>query len=123
MFNHSGAKAAVVLSIVDKESGARRAHGHKLGVISALAKVTGVLLGVVAGVLGMFDGSGQRAKARDGNGRKDARIERAEDDRLPSAARKASDSDPRAIDPRVVIQVIEAAAHFDIKQTEAVSAD
>src|SRR5205823_68997 len=28
-------------------------------------------------------------------------IERAEDDRLPSAARKASDSDPRAIDPRV----------------------
>ena len=120
LFDHAGAKAAVIRGVVDEESRAGRTHGRELSVINALAEVAGVLLGIVAGVLGMFNGGGQRTKAGNGNGCSDAGIERAEDDGLPSAARKAGDGDARLVDPRVVVQVIEAAAHFDIKQAEAV---
>src|SRR6185437_8302785 len=50
------------------------------------------------------------------------RIERAQQHRLPAAAGEACDSDARAIDPRIVIEVIEAAAHGEVEKSNSVGA-
>src|ERR1700761_202319 len=68
----------------------------------------------------MLDGCGQRAETGHGNGRPDARVERAEQHGLPSAAGESGHADARAVYLRIVIEVVEATAHFEIEQAQAI---
>ncbi len=68
----------------------------------------------------MLDTCSQSAESRCRRGGANPRVERAECDRLPSAAGQSSDPNACPIDVRIVIEVIESAPHVEIKQPHAI---
>src|SRR5439155_23663278 len=93
---HQGpAETAVVLRVIDQQRRARSAHGSQVRIILTVAKISGVLLEIVADVFRMLDTGYHSSETGDGNRRNHALVERAERNGLPAAARKTGDAQPR----------------------------
>ena len=109
-----GAKAAIVLRVKRQQSGARRSHRGQVRVVGHSCQIARCLLRVAE----VFQETRPRAEtgiAGDRIGKRDARIERANKNRLPAAAGKAGDGYARGIGIFQRQQHIKTSGHGQIK--------
>ena len=110
------AKAAVVLSVVDQQRGARRAHGNQGGVVLPDQEIRRVLLDVARFARQAFQPSLQVDEAGDGNRDFHSRVKTAQDNGLPPSSGKPRHAQPAGIDIGALREIVEPAAHGQVEQ-------
>ena len=114
----AGGEATFVVSVVGEQRGTVGEHGGEVGVVGVKGEVVGGLLRI-AEVLAVASACFETGIAGDGIGERDAFIERADKNRLPTAARKAGHRHAFGVGIGMGEQHIEALAHVQIKRRDA----